>query len=88
MLYLRKHSICVQQLQKCHGIEIVRELVVQNENIYWDKCWLSHICPDISPTNRLENLNPAPNIKGFIVESKLCHIPLGTDHFRKLYTRV
>ncbi len=79
----------LQQLQKCHGIEIVRELVVQKCKTYIGTSAGSVMAgPDISPTNRLEKLELAPNIKGFIGLNLVNFVIFphwGTDHFRKLY---
>ena len=57
----------LQQMQKCHGIEIVRELVIQKGKTYIGTSSGSILAgPDISPFNQFENLQFAPDLKGFI----------------------
>lgn len=57
----------LQQMQKCRGIEIVRELVIQKGTTYIGTSSGSILAgPDISPFNQFENLTFAPDLQGFI----------------------
>lgn len=81
----------LQQMQKCNGIEIVRELVIQKGKTYIGTSSGSILAgPDISPFNQFENLKLAPDLKGFIGLNLVNFVVFphwGSEDFREKYLK-
>lgn len=81
----------LQQMQKCNGIEIVRELIIQKGKTYIGTSSGSILAgPDISPFNQFENLQFAPDLKGFIGFNLVNFVVFphwGSENFRDRYLK-
>lgn len=81
----------LQQMQKCNGIAIVRELVLKKGKTYIGTSAGSIMAgPDISPYNQFENLKFAPDLKGFIGLNLVNFVVFphwGDEYFRAKYLK-
>ena len=84
-------SYALQQLQKCDGVEVVRELILEKSKPYIGTSAGSIMAgPDISPATRLEKIGKAPELKDFIGLNLVNFVIFphwGSEHFRKLYVQ-
>ncbi len=84
-------AYALQQMQKCSGIEIVRELVTQKGRTYIGTSAGSIMAaPDISPYNQFENLKFAPDLQGFIGFNLVNFVVFphwGDEYFRAKYLK-